>query len=131
MDAATLQHIFEPFFTTKEMGTGLGLATVYGIAKQHHGWIEVQSEVGRGSAFHVFLPEVKAAKADAPAAAPEAHRAEGCILLVGRHWSSTGPRPRGSDVSHCHPDTPAGHVVGLGERVHLDPDFRCPLCLQK
>ncbi|MGA2693556.1 MAG: ATP-binding protein [Opitutaceae bacterium] len=82
MDAATLQHIFEPFFTTKEMGTGLGLATVYGIAKQHHGWIEVQSEVGRGSAFHVFLPEVKAAKADAPAAAPEARKADGCILLV-------------------------------------------------
>jgi PAS domain S-box-containing protein len=51
-------HLFEPFYTTKEVGegTGLGLSTVFGIAKQHEGWVEVESAVGQGSVFHVYLP---------------------------------------------------------------------------
>jgi len=86
MNDETMRHIFEPFFTTKPtgQGTGLGLATVYGIVKQNHGFVYAFSRQGRGSAFHIYLPSLDDDTSDdtpAPTLALPV-KAQGTILLV-------------------------------------------------
>ena len=86
MDAQTLNRIFEPFFTTKEVGkgTGLGLATVYGIIQQHRGWIEVASDLGSGTTFRIYLPASvgPVAALEPGSGSPPARGGHETILLV-------------------------------------------------
>jgi CheY-like chemotaxis protein len=84
MTEATRQRIFEPFFTTKKMGrgTGLGLASAYGIVKNHSGYIDVHSENGRGSTFAVYLPASERAPSPEHRPFPETVAGSGTVLLV-------------------------------------------------
>jgi two-component system, cell cycle sensor histidine kinase and response regulator CckA len=84
MGKETLEKIFDPFFTTKEVGrgTGLGLSTVYGIVKQHTGYITVTSERDRGSTFHIYLPVVRTRVDDELPVSTDFQRGSGTILVA-------------------------------------------------
>ena len=86
MDSETMSHLFEPFYTTKELGkgTGLGLATTYGVVKQNEGFIDVYSEIGKGTTFRIYLPRHQAKTALLPEMKPDSPHETGheIILLV-------------------------------------------------
>jgi two-component system cell cycle sensor histidine kinase/response regulator CckA len=112
MDAATLDRIFEPFFTTKEIGkgTGLGLATVYGIVRQHGGFLHVYSEPGVGSTFRVYIPVSSAPETSpAPAENPQPIQGGSETLLVAEDHE--GLRQLAQET-----------LVGLGYEVVLATD---------
>ena len=92
MDATTLERIFEPFFTTKEAGkgTGLGLSTVYGIVKQHGGFLHVYSAVGHGNLFRIYFPAMPGGIAESSSAAvPHVGEMRGTetVLIADDHES--------------------------------------------
>src|SRR2546422_1035203 len=112
MDETTQAHLFEPFFTTKEVGkgTGLGLATVYGIVKQSGGYIWVYSEAGHGTTVKIYLPRVPGvAEAPVPASEPKPVRGgDETGLLVGDATPVRTLAPR-SLQGPGHPGLQAAH----------------------
>ena len=129
MDSDTLANIFEPFFTTKGIGegTGLGLATVYGIVKQNHGFIDVQSQPAHGTTFHIYLPQHRSQHdlpSPPPASAPSAKGQE-TILLVEDEPAILG-------VSKSMLERLGYHVLGAatpGEAIRLAETFSGPIHL--
>ncbi|HEU4385132.1 MAG TPA: response regulator [Anaeromyxobacteraceae bacterium] len=122
MSREVRQQLFEPFFTTKEKGTGLGLATAYGILKQNGGAIAVSSEEGKGTTFDVYLPRVQAPvepAAEKAAAAPPRGGSESILLVeddpLVRRMAMKALRTQGYDVVACGDGAEA--LTALAERA--------------
>lgn len=118
MDQDTLERIFEPFFSTKEQdrGTGLGLATVHGIVKQHQGQITVSSNLGEGTTFSIYLPRIMEAQKPLQVQPLELPQSQGTILLAEdehllREVTSTALQAYGFRVLEAH-DGKEGFQIG-------------------
>jgi two-component system cell cycle sensor histidine kinase/response regulator CckA len=123
-----LPKIFDPFFTTKEVGkgTGLGLATVYGIVKQHNGWITVKSRIQSGTTFTIFLPIAEAAPHDVaePRIERTAFAGEATILLVEdedkvRRLAAQALKKAGYEVIEANSAPAALDLVEAGRQIDL------------
>jgi two-component system, cell cycle sensor histidine kinase and response regulator CckA len=129
MSRDTQAHVFEPFFTTKERGrgTGLGLATVYGIVEQSDGFIEVTSEPGQGATFHIYLPRLEEVsdRVRTPALMQQAKGGSETILVVEdqddlRRLVATALRARGYRVLDAPDGRSALRVLAeTAEKIEL------------
>src|SRR5207247_2081449 len=128
MDEPTLARLFEPFFTTKEKskGTGLGLATVYGIVKQSGGSIWVYSEVGRGTTFKLYLPQAEYTAEDSRPAGTSGslHGIETILLVEDQEEVRAVARATLSRHGYTVLDADRGTaalelIKGYGDPIHL------------
>ena len=121
MNEETLGHIFEPFFTTKGVGkgTGLGLSTIHGIVEQSGGYVEAESELGRGTTFKIYMPRVVDAQADSgkPEAVPASGGQETVLVVEDqaevRRYTATALKAYGYQVIQAEN---ADEALLLGER---------------
>jgi signal transduction histidine kinase/ActR/RegA family two-component response regulator len=129
MSPETLAHLFEPFFTTKgERGNGLGLATSYALVQRNAGFIRAESELGRGSAFHIYFPEHAAVSSPVTASEPAPRGTQRRGVMVAEdddNVRSSLVRVLGAAGFHVFESADAASAIQMLERVSKEVDVLC------